>query len=478
MTSTSDSTPHWDARMWGALLVLCGALFLDGLDVSMVGVALPSIREDLGLSTEQLQWIVSGYVLGFGGLLLLGGRAADLLGRRRMFLWATGVFAVASLLGGISDDGTVLVVTRFVKGVAAAFTVPAGLSLITTSFEEGPSRNRALSVYSAVGASGFSLGLVFGGLLTTLGWRWTFLVPAPLALAVVVAGAALIRRDEVAPTARRHFDVGGALAITAAMLLFVRTVVRAPEVGWDTGETLGGFALAAGLLAAFVAIERRVSHPLVRLGILRSATLLRANVAAFALFGAYVGFQFVTTLYLQSVLGWSALEMALALLPGGLIVAFSATIVGKLVTRIGTPWLLVISFASFAAAYALFLRLDADSSYIGLVLPTMLLLGVGFATGFPAFNIQATAGVADEEQGLASGLVGTSMEIGGAVVLAVVSAVVTSQAGAATGGAALLEAFRPAIGVVTGIATVALLIALTGVARGRTPRPALEGAEA
>src|SRR5829696_2823118 len=393
MTPPTTSPPQWDARMWTTLMVLCGALFLDGLDVSMVGVALPSIREDLGLSTEQLQWVVSGYVLGFGGLLLLGGRVADLLGRRRVFLVAGTVFAFASVLGGISDDGTVLVATRFVKGVAAAFTVPAGLSLITTSFAEGPARNRALSVYAAVGASGFSLGLVFGGLLTTLGWRWTFLVPAPLALALVIAGARVIRPDEIAPAARRHFDLGGAVSITAAMLLLVRTVVRAPEAGWGAGETLAGFAIAAALLATFLAIERRVAHPLVRLGILRSAPLVRANVAAFTLFGAYVGFQFVTTLYLQSVLGWSALEMALGLLPGGLIVAFGAGWVGRLATRVGTAWLLVVSFAAFASGYALFLRLDADSSYLGLVLPTMLLLGIGFATGFPAFNIQGTAGV-------------------------------------------------------------------------------------
>jgi MFS family permease len=464
-TTSTTSAPRWDARMWATLIVLSGALFLDALDVSMVGVALPSIREDLGLSTEQLQWVVSGYVLGYGGLLLLGGRAADLLGRRRVFLVAGAVFAFASLLGGLADDGTVLVATRFVKGVAAAFTVPAGLSIITTTFAEGPARNRALSVYTAVGASGFSLGLVFGGLLTTLGWRWTFLVPAPVALAIVVAGMRVIRRDEVAPVARRHFDLGGAVSVTAAMLLLVRTVVRAPDAGWGSGETLAGFALAAALLTAFVAIERRVERPLVRLGIFRSATLVRANVAAFALIGAYAGFQFVTTLYLQNLLGWSALEMALALLPAGLMVAFGAVRVGPLASRVGTQWLLVASFASFVAGYALFLRLDASSSYLGLVLPTMLLLGFGFALGFPAVNIQATADVADHEQGLASGLVSTSLQIGGAVVLAVVSAVVTSHGGVEAGGAALVDGARSAVVVATGVSAAALLVALTGVVR-------------
>lgn len=473
MTSSTTSSPRWDARLWGTLIVLCGALFLDGLDISMVGVALPSIRDDLGLSTEQLQWIVSGYVLGYGGLLLLGGRAADLLGRRRVFLAAIGVFAVASLLGGLASDPTVLVLTRFVKGVSAAFTVPAGLSIITTTFAEGPERNRALSIYTAVGASGFSLGLVFGGLLTLLGWRWTFLVPAPIALALLFAGARLIRRDRVEPGARRHFDLGGAVSVTAAMLILVRTVVRAPDAGWATAQTLGGFALAALLLAAFVAIERRVAQPLVRLGIFRSATLVRANVGAFALAGCYFGFQFVVTLYLQTLLGWSALEMALALLPAGLLVAFGSPQIGRLASRVGTQRLIVVAFAAFAAAYALFLRLDASSSYLGLVLPTVLLLGLGFATGFPALNIQATAGVANAEQGLASGLVNTSLQVGGALVLAVVSAIVSSHAGGDVNDA--LDGFRTAVAVVAGLSLVALLVALSGVL-GR--EPALEAADA
>ncbi|MGN6189959.1 MAG: MFS transporter [Conexibacter sp.] len=465
MTSTSAPTPRWDARLWGTLIVLCGALFLDGLDISMVGVALPSIRRDLGLSTEQLQWIVSGYVLGYGGLLLLGGRAADLLGRRRVLLAAIAVFAVASLLGGLASDATVLVLTRFAKGVSAAFTVPAGLSIITTSFAEGPARNRALAVYSAVGASGFSLGLVFGGLLTTLGWRWTFLVPAPIALAILFAGARLIRRDVVAPVARRHFDLGGAVTVTAAMLLLVRTVTRAPDVGWEAAQTLGGFAVAALLLAAFVAIEQRVERPLVRLGILRSGSLVRANLGAFALTGCYFGFQFVVTLYLQTVLGWSALEMALALLPAGLMVAFGSSQVGRLATRVGTQRLIATAFVSFVVGYALFLRLDASSSYVGLVLPTVLLLGLGFAIGFPALNIQGTAGVSDHEQGLASGLVNTSLQVGGAIGLAIVSAVVSSHAGADV--ADVLDGFRTAIAVVSGVAVLALLVSATGLV-GRT----------
>src|SRR3954470_8905225 len=194
-STSSDAALHWDARLWGALVVLCGVLFLDGLDVSMVGVALPSIGEDLDLSTSSLQWVVSGYVLGYGGLLLLGGRFADLLGRRRVLLAALEVFTLASILGGMTNDGTLLIATRFLKGAAAAFTAPAMLSIITTTFAEGPARNRALSIYTACGASGFSLGLVFGGLLTELGWRWTFLLPVPVAVAVLIAAPRVLAKD-------------------------------------------------------------------------------------------------------------------------------------------------------------------------------------------------------------------------------------------------------------------------------------------
>src|SRR3954468_12189948 len=246
------STTSWSASTWGLLFAVCGALFLDGLDVSMVGVALPSIRDDLGISTSQLQWVVSGYVLGYGGLLLLGGRAADLLGRRRVFLIAVSVFAVASLLGAATSAPTLLVATRLIKGAAAAFTAPAALSIITTTFAEGPERNRALSIYTAFAASGFSAGLILGGTLTEIGWRWTFLAPAPVALAIAIGGRRLIPRDAPATAGSRRFDVAGALAITAGMLLLVRTVVRAPEVGWGSVETVASFAIVAAILAAFV----------------------------------------------------------------------------------------------------------------------------------------------------------------------------------------------------------------------------------
>jgi MFS family permease len=468
----ASPNPVWDARLWGVLVLLCGVLFLDGLDVSMVGVALPSIRADLHLSTSQLQWIVSGYVLGYGGLLLLGGRAADLLGRRRVLLGALTVFTAASLLGGLVSDGSLLVATRFFKGASAAFTAPASLSMITTTFPEGPARNRALSVYTACGASGFSLGLVFGGLLTEVGWRYTFLLPVPIALAILIAAPRFLVKDGPLKVDRRGFDLAGAFTVTAGMLLLVRTVVRAPDVGWAAAQTLISFGVAAILLGAFIAIERRSAEPLVRLGILRSGSLRRANLGAMAVFGSYVGFQFVATLYMQGLRGWSALGMAFAFLPAGLIVAFGAPRVGALADRFGTQRVILTGAMAFVIAYALFLRIGDSSSYVTVMLPTMLLLGIGFALCFPSLNIQATAGVADSEQGLASGLVSTSFQVGGAVTLAVVSAVVTSQTGSGTSASALLDGYRPAIGVVTLVAALGLAVALSGTGRlRRAPVP-------
>jgi MFS family permease len=444
LREVSDSSPTWGARLWGALILLCGILFLDGLDVSMVGVALPSIQADLGLSTSQLQWIVSAYVLGLGGVLLLGGRAADLLGRRRVLFGALAVFTLASLAGGIVDDGALLIAARFLKGVAAAFTVPAALSLITTTFSEGPSRNKALAIFNAFGASGFSFGLVFGGLLTNADWRLTFLLPVPVAAVLLALIPRYIAKDRPHLGARRHYDLPGAVLLTGGMLVLVHGLVE---------ERVLEIAGALVLLAAFVAVERRAREPLVRLGILRHGPLVRANLGAMALFGAYVGFQFAVTLYLQQTLGWSALQTALAFLPGGLLVAIGAPRMGAVISRHGTAKPILASTIAFSAGYALFLPVDATPYWLGF-LPSMLLIGAGFALGYGALNVQATAGVADHEQGLAAGLVQTSFQMGGAIVLAIVTAVVSSG-------------YQTAIAVVTGVAVVSIALALVGVVRPR-----------
>lgn len=459
---------HWTPRLWGILGVLCGVLFLDALDVSMVGVALPSIGSELGLSTTSLQWIVNGYVLGYGALLLLGGRTADLLGRRNVFLIALGVFAAASLVGGLVDDGTLLIATRFVKGLAAAFTAPTALSILTTTFKEGPARNRALSVFSVFGASGYSSGLILGGLLTGFGWRWTFLIPVPVALAALAAGIALIPRDR--PAAGGGHDLLGAATLTTGMLLAVYTVVSAPARGWLDPVTLASAAVAVALLVGFVVAEKWVRHPLIRLGILRSGTLVRANLSMIALFGSYLSFQFMMTLYLQNVLGWSPLRMALALLPAGLLVAFGSPFMGRLIDRYGTPRLLISSMTSLLLGYAWFLLTAGNTPhYAFTILPTMLLLGGGFAFGFSAIMAQATQGIADSEQGLASGLVQTSGQVGAALVLAVLTALIAGDRPA--GSAADFSQFHPGVNLVTGVAVVGLALNLVPlVVRSRQPR--------
>ena len=476
MTTTATTVPtnfdapsslRWSPRLWGALILLCGVLFLDGLDVSMVGVALPSIRQQLGLSTSALQWVVSGYVLGYGGFLLLGGRAADLLGRRRVLLIALAVFTVASLFGGLVDNAELLIVARFVKGMAAAFTAPAGLSIITTTFAEGPARNRALSIYTACGASGFSSGLILGGLMTEVGWRWTFLLPVPIALVILAVGTRLIPHGGRSD-GHRSYDILGALLSTSALLVLVFTVVSAPQVGWAAPRTIGGLVLAVALGAGFVITERRVRHPLLRLGILRNRRVVAANIAAMVMFGSYVSFQFIGTMYMQSLLGWSPLVMALAFLPAGLLVAFGGPRTGALVNRFGSVPVVIAGLVSLFAGYALFLRVGIVPNYPAMILPSMLLLGIGFALAFPALNIQATSGVSDDEQGLASGLVQTAFQVGGAITLAVVTAVISAST---TGNrpAQVLASYHPGLVLVTCVALAGVLatLALGGIRNRR-----------
>ncbi|MDQ1040587.1 MFS family permease [Streptomyces sp. V3I8] len=460
---------RWTPRLWGTLLVLCAAMFLDALDVSMVGVALPSIGSELDLSTSTLQWIVSGYILGYGGLLLLGGRTADLLGRRQVFLVALGVFALASLLGGLVDSGPLLIASRFIKGLSAAFTAPAGLSIITTTFPQGPLRNRALSIYTTCAATGFSMGLVLSGLLTEASWRLTMLLPAPIAVVALVLGLKLIPRSERDRT-HRGYDIPGAVIGTGSMLLLVFTVVQASEAGWTSARTLLSFLAVAVLLTVFVRVERRSASPLIRLGVLRSGNQVRAQLGAMMFFGSYVGFQFLVTLYMQSLLGWSALHTALAFLPAGALVALSATKMGAIVDRFGTPRLIVLGFALMVVGYALFLRVDLEPVYAAVILPSMLLIGAACALVFPSLNIQATDGVDDHEQGMVSGLLNTSVQVGGAIFLAVVTAVVTAGSADDSSPQAVLDSYRPGLLVVTAVALAGLLITATGLRRRRTPQ--------
>jgi MFS family permease len=465
----------WTPQLWGILIVLGGALLLDALDVSMVGVALPSIRSALHMSTSSLQWIVSGYTLGYGGLLLLGGRAADLLGRRRVFVLAVAVFAIVSLLGGLASSPGLLIAARILKGMAAAFTAPASMSLLTTTFPEGPLRNRAFSIYSVFGASGFSLGLVLSGLLTQISWRWTLLGSAPAAALVLLGALTLIPRggpDDGTSRAWHRFDLPGAAIITAAVLLLVYTVVDAQQAGWGSARTIGSFGAVAALGAGFAVIETRSTHPLVPFGIFRSAPLRRAQIGAVTLFGSYVSFQFLLTQYLQSLAHWSAISTALAFLPAGIIVLVLSVRVAGLLNRFGTGPLVVAAFAALVAGYAVFLRAGVTPDYPGVMLPSVILLGTAFGFGFSALTVAATSGVRNEQQGLAASLFQTSFQVGGAVVLAVVTAVIDAAgANTLTSPAAALSAYRPALYLIAGVAAVGLLAALPGLRPGAIQVP-------
>ncbi|MFI1715379.1 MFS transporter [Streptomyces litmocidini] len=446
-------------RAWSLLLVLCGTIFLEGIDVAMLAVAVPTVRADLGLTTGTAAWVMSAYVLGYAGFTLLGGRAADLLGRRRMFLGWLVVFLVFSGLGGFAQEGWTLILARFVTGVAAAFMTPAALSIITTSYEEGPQRNRALLVFAGTAAGGFSLGLVSGGLLTQLGWRWVFFAPVLLAAAILLAALRLVPKEPRPTRAKGGFDLGGALTAAGAMLLLAYGVVRL-EHGLDDW-TVTAAALAAGLLLAgvFVAVERRAATPLVRLGILRRAPLLRADLGALLFVGSFFGFQFVATLYLQELRGWSSLETALALLVMGCDAVLAPTLTPRLVARFGNARVILGGFVLAVVSYALFLPVGPDWSYAAMF-PTLLLTGIAFALAYGPLTIAGTEGVAEEEQGLASGLLTTATQFGSAVGIAAV----TAAYGLAGGG---LDGFRAALVVPVVMVALGALITATGVRGGR-----------
>lgn len=458
-------------RAWALLLVLCGTIFLEGIDVAMLAVAIPTIRADLGLGTGTAAWVVSGYVLGYAGFTLLGGRAADLLGRRRMFLFWLTVFLLFSGLGGFATEGWMLVVARFVTGVAAAFMTPAALSLITTSYEEGPARNKALLIFAGTAAAGFSLGLVIGGLLTELGWRWVFFAPVLLAGALLIAAVRLI---PVQPVPVRTggpagFDALGAVTAAGAMLLTAYGIVRL-EHGFDGWRlTVGALAAGALLLGAFVAVERRSSDPLVRLGIFRKAPMVRADLGALLFVGAFFGFQFVLTLYLQELRGWSSLQTAVALVVMGVDAILAPTLTPKLVERFGNARVILGGFVAAVLAYVMFLPVGMDWSYTAM-LPTLLLAGVAFGLAYGPLTIAATDGIDAEEQGLAGGLLHTSVQFGSAIGISAVTAVYgIASAGAGDDPGARLDAFRSALFVPVVMVLVGLALAIHGVRRAERP---------
>lgn len=459
-----DTAARWSPRLWGLLFVLSGNMLLDALEVSVVIVALPSISRDLGLSSSGAQWLMSGFALGFGGLLLFGGRVVALLGRRRVYLAALAVFAVASLVAGLVSVAPVLIATRLVKGFCAALTQPTGLAIIGSTFREGADRNRAVSVYSLFGAAGFSVGLVLSGLFTQLDWRWVFLFPAPPALVLFVFGARLIPRDAGDARTPRHYDWPGAVCFAAAAVLVVSTIVSGPEAGWSDPWVIGGIA-AAALLAAAIHLERHSVAPLVRFALLARGRLIRSGLGAAALNGSFWGFLFIATFQLQTVLGWTPWQTALAFLPASVVLALSAPFAGKMVGRFGAPWLITLGALTPPIGYVLYSSVGPSPHYVTAILPTILLVGLGFVLAFAALHIQATAGVAGPDLAMTTGTYQTAVQIGGAVVLAAVAALL--DAGKAPAGASpdtALSSYRPALLLVTAVGVAGFLVALAGVA--------------
>ncbi|GGR72937.1 MFS transporter [Streptomyces aureoverticillatus] len=490
------------ARAWALLLVLCGTIFLEGADIAMLAVAIPSIRADLGLSTGTAAWVISAYVLGYAGFTLLGGRAADLLGRRRMFLIWLGVFLVFSGLGGFATEGWMLIVARFVTGVAAAFMTPAAMSIITTSYAEGPARNKALLVFAGTSAGGFSLGLVIGGLLTELGWQWVFFAPVLFAAVILVAAVRLIPAPAPvsvpvpvsasapgpgyaagAPARPRTggFDLPGAAAAAGAMLLLAYGVVSLEHGLADWPVTAASLVAGLLLVAVFVAVERRTAVPLVRLGIFRTGTVVRAGLGALLFLGAFMGFQFVLTLYLQELRGWSSWQTAIALVVMGCDVVLAPTLTPRLVNRHGHARVILAGFLLAATAYALFLPVGMDWTYAAMF-PTLILAGTAFALAYGPLMIAATDCVAEEEQGLAGGLLQTATQFGAAIGISAVTAVYgLTSAGGPAGSEdpeGSLDAFRAALTVPVVLAVLGVVVALAGVrGGGREAQPAARSHE-
>lgn len=410
---------------WGVLTVVCGALFLEGIDIAMLNVAVPAIASDIGLSSGSAHWVISAYVLAYGGFMIFGGRAADLLGRRRVFLVALAVFILFSGLGGLAQDAWVLVVARFITGATAGFMTPAGFSLLTSDFPEGSLRNRALAIYGAIGAGGFTLGVVVGGVLTDVGWRWVFFAPVIIGGLLWVAGRTWIRPDQPSGLPRRGFDIAGALTLTSAMVALIYGIV---VLGEDRTVTAGYVAIAAAtvLLTVFAQIERRATDPLLRPGVLREGLLLRVTLAGLLFMGSFFAFQFLITLYLQDFRGWSPIATGLTFAVMGIDMLLAPLLTARLVARFGNVPVMVTGLLAGAVSFALVLRLDQSWGYWDLF-PSLLLVGVMFALVYGPLAAAATDGLAEAEHGVAGGVVYTGFQFGGALGVSVATIVLAGS---------------------------------------------------
>ncbi|MEO6511333.1 MAG: MFS transporter, partial [Nocardioides sp.] len=428
-TRTAAATTSVLSTRAGKLLLglLCSVAFLDFVDVTIVNVALPSIRDDLGFTVQQLQWVPSGYLLTYGGFMLLGGRAADLLGRRRVLLAGIVLFGAASLVGGFADSAIMLVGSRLVQGLGAALTLPAALSILTTTYAEGPDRQTALGVWGGVGGLASAVGVLLGGALTEgPGWRWVMFINPVVVLLLVPAVLRLVPDDRKRET-RGSFDVLGSVLGTAGLLVLVYALVEAPDDGWGSASTIGGLAAAVALLGVFVLNERRVRAPLMPLSIFRVRGLAAADLTQLLAFAGFLAMFFFVTLYLQTVLGYSPIETGLAYLPVCVGAGLGAGVGSQLIARTGTRPLTVGGALVGAVGIALLSRVPVQGSYVVDLLPGLVIMSVGLGAVFVSVASAANAGVPADRAGLAAALLNTAQQLGGALGLAVLSALATAR---------------------------------------------------
>jgi len=418
-----------DPRRWFVLAIVGTAFFMTILDVSIVNVALPTIADKLHFSRGNIQWVVTAYALSFGGFLLLGGRSADLLGRRRVFMVGVGLFSAASLVCGLANGEAVLIAARAVQGLGGAVISPAALSIVSTTFEEGPDRNKALGIWGALGGSGAAVGVLMGGILTKyLGWEWIFFVNVPVGALVLAMTPRIIRESRV-ETAEHHYDPFGAITVTGGLALLVYTMSRAPFVGWGTARTILLLVASLALLLAFLVIERRQRAPLMPFEIFRVRTVSGANIVAFLLGGVVFANFFVLTLYVQDVLDYSALEAGITFLATAGTAVLSAGVAQALVTRVGVKPILALGLSLMTAGMLWYTQIPLNGRFAADLLPGYLFVGVGIAFSFVPVTIAALAGVGHDEAGLGSGLINTTQQIGGAIGVALASTVFTSHIG-------------------------------------------------
>jgi EmrB/QacA subfamily drug resistance transporter len=466
--SVAETPVERNDRRWLALAVIVTAQFMVVLDVAIVNVALPSIKTDLHFSQESLQWVITAYSIFFGGVLLLGGRLADLLGRRRLFIAGLALFTVSSLLDGLAWSESSLIVFRSLQGLGAALLSPAALSILTTTFREGRERNLALGIWGAASGSGGAAGVLLGGALTSgLSWSWIFFINVPVGIAVMALSPWLLRESR-AELSHRHFDFAGAASITSGLMLLVYALTRATQHGWATPETVGLLIGAAVLIGAFFVIELRSKAPLLPLRIFRLRTLTASNVSGLLMGGAIFSQFFLLTLYMQQVLHYSALKTGVAYIGLTLtIIAFSA-VAQALVTRIGVRRVLPVGLAFSTVALVLFAQLPVNGSYFVDLFPAFIISGLGLALAFVPMSIGALTGVRQADAGVASGLINTTQQIGGAIGVAVATTIATtfttryvdSHDGAtAFSGAALTHGFQVAFYVLAALAGAGAVLA-------------------